>query len=129
MAISDDDGVGLLDAFGTPVTKGARVVYATGRGGGLLQRGVITRVTPNICIRRWDGRVIRIGTSKRIAVLPQQEPDSKPPTMTWVDFCRRNREHWLGRWADEELRLAQERIRVRENEDLDEWWRHHEGGS
>jgi len=44
MAKRDDDGLAPRDALGVPVTVGARVVYATGRGGGLLKEGVITRV-------------------------------------------------------------------------------------
>ena len=39
MAKRDDDGLAPRDALGVPITAGARVVYATGRGGGLLKCG------------------------------------------------------------------------------------------
>ena len=64
MAKHDDDGVVPRDALGVPLTVGARVVYATARGGGLLQDGVITRVQPTICIRRRGGKVITLGTAQ-----------------------------------------------------------------
>src|SRR5262245_32553776 len=104
MTKNDDDGIGPIDALGVPL-KNEHVSSTPPRGAAAFSsKGVITRVTPGICIRRWDGKVITIGTFKRIAVLPQREPDSKPPQVTWAEFCRRNREHWPGKWADEELR-------------------------
>jgi len=129
VAKKDDDGIGVLDAVGTPITTGARVVYATSRARGLLKEGVVTRVTPvRIGIRRWDGKIITIGTAKRIAVLPPRAPDAKPPQMAWAEFCRRNRERSLGSWADEELRLAQERLRKRDKDELDNWWNDYKEG-
>ena len=122
MAKHDDDGVAPRDALGVPVTVGARVVYATARGGGLLQDGVITRVQPTICIRRRGGKVITLGTAKRLAVFPRQEPDAKPQNITWAEFCRRNQERSFATWADEELRRAQERLNKREKDQGDEWW-------
>ena len=122
MAKHDDDGVAPRDALGVPVTVGARVVYATARGGGLLQDGVITRVQPSICIRRPDRKVITLGTAKRLAVFPRQEPDAKPQSVTWAEFCQRNQERSFAKWADEELRLAQERLNKREKDQWDEWW-------
>ena len=122
MAKRDDDGLAPRDALGVPVTVGARVVYATGRGGGLLKEGVITRVQPSICIRRPDRKVITLGTAKRLAVFPQREPDAKPQSITWAEFCRRNQERSFATWADEELRLAQERLNKREKDQGNEWW-------
>ena len=122
MAKHDDDGVAPRDALGVPVTVGARVVYATGRGGGLLKEGVITRVQPSICIRRPDRKVITIGTAKPLAVFPWQEPDAKPQNITWAEFCRRNQERSFAKWADDELRFAQERLNKREKDQGDEWW-------
>ena len=68
MAKRDDDGLAPRDALGVPITIGARVVYATGRGGGLLKEGVITRVQPSICIRRPDRKVITLGKIGRAHV-------------------------------------------------------------
>src|SRR5438445_7066500 len=122
MAKHDDDGVAPRDALGVAVTVGARVVYATGRGGGLLKEGVITRVQPSICIRRPDRKVITLATAKRLAVFPRQERDAKPQSITWAEFCRRNQERSFAKWADEQLRLAQERLNKRAKEQGDGWW-------
>jgi hypothetical protein len=122
MARIDDTGIPPTDARGTQITKSARVVYSTARGGGLLQEGVITRVTPGICIRRPDGKVIALGSAKRVAVLRGLPREPQRPNMSgWVEYCKRNREHALGRWADEELRLAHERLRQREKDQWNNW--------
>jgi len=128
MARTDDEGLSPTDASGTPLAIGARVIYATSRGGGLLQEGVITRVTPGICIKRPDGKVITIGTPRRVAVVPHLDDVKRDQTQKWIDFCRRNREHAIGRWADEELRLAQERLKKRDKDELDNWWRDYKEG-
>lgn len=114
MARTDDTGIPPTDARDTQITKGARVVYATTLGHGLLQEGVITRVTPGICIRHPDGKSSRLA---RRSASPYCEGW---PASLGARTCRpgsstasANREHALGCWADEELRLAHERLKQR----------------
>jgi hypothetical protein len=54
-------------------------------------------------------------------VVPHLEDVTREQTQKWIDFCRRNREHALGKRADEELRLVQERLRQREKDEWDNW--------
>ena len=77
----------LLDAIGVPLRPGQRVVYATVgmHATGHLVPGKIVSVRQTadddaprdrIGIRRDDGRVIYIGWSKRVLVLPESEAEA-----------------------------------------------------